>query len=160
MMPGGADNTRRLTDAQVCEIAGTSQQRRQGWVKRRWLRKAPQGGCGLRDALELTQLKALIDVLGPTDGPVAWLQVRTDLEQPFPAEQLDVVFDVQFKRAVVARADTDLRQVIAHGRPVRVVALAGLRDQTAGAFRRLAEVSGASAKSQTTRPAKRGHRTA
>jgi hypothetical protein len=74
-MPAGTDNTRRLTEAQVCEIAGTSQQRRQGWVKRRWLRKAPPGGCGLRDALELTQLKALIDVLGPTDGPVAWLQV-------------------------------------------------------------------------------------
>lgn len=158
-MPAHADNTRRLTEAQVCEITGTSQQRRQGWAKRRWLRKAPQGGCGLLDALELAQLKALIDVLGPTDGPVAWLQVRADLEQPFPAEQLDIVFDVQFKRAVVSRADTDLRAVIAHGRPIRLVALADLRDQTAGAFRRLAEIGRASAENATTKPARGGRKT-
>jgi hypothetical protein len=143
----------------VCEIAGTSQQRRQGWVKRQWLRKATRDGCGLRDALELAQLKALIDVLGPTDGPVAWLQVRTDLDEPFSTGPLDVVFDVQFKRAVVARADTDLRAVIAHGRPIRVVALASMRAHTADAFHRLAEIS-ASARSGTTKPARRGHKTA
>lgn len=157
-MPARSDTTRRLTEAQVCEIAGTSQQRRQHWVKRGWLQKAASEGCGLVDALELVQLKALIDVLGPTDGPVAWLQVRADLEQPFPVDPLDVIFDAQFKHAAVASAESDLRAMIAHGRPIRVVALAGVRAQTAEAFRRLADLVPASATSRGRQGRGRGGR--
>lgn len=141
MMPSRSDSTRRLTEAQVCEISGTSQQRRQQWVKRSWLRKATSAGCGLRDALELVQLKTLIEVLGPADGAIAWLQVREGLEQPFPADPLDVVFDSQTKEAAIVTGGTDLRAMIAHGRPIRVVALAAVRGQTAEAFRRVADLA-------------------
>lgn len=129
-------------------------------MSRDWLRKATRDGCGLRDALELVQLKALIDLLGPTDGPVAWLQVRADLEQPFPPDPLDVVFDAQLKRAVVARADSDLRAMIAHGRPIRVVALASVREQTAEAFRRLTAIAETNATSRAGKSGGRGQRTA
>jgi hypothetical protein len=162
-VPARSDATSRLTEAQVCEIAGTSQQRRQQWVKRGWLRRAGGAGCGLVDALELVQLKALIDVLGPTDGPIAWLQVRADLEQPFPADPFDVIFDAQIKHAAVARADSDLRAMISHSRPIRVVPLARARAQTTEAFRRLlrwrrralAVRRGSDEDGQGTRPAER-----
>lgn len=156
-MPAQADGKHRLTEAQVCEIAGTSPQRRQGWVKRRWLRKAPSGGCGLCDLLDLVQLKSLIDVLGPTDGPVAWLQVRVDLENLIQADPLDILFDVQLKQAVVARDDTDLRSLIAHGRPIRIVALAKLRLETAEAFRRLTDIKDSSRRGRAAKPV-RGQR--
>ena len=90
--------------------------------------------------LELVQLKALVDVLGPTDGPVAWSQVRDELAQPFLREPLDVVFDTQIKHAIVLDAVADVRSAISHGRPVRVVAMAARRQQATDAFRRLADV--------------------
>jgi hypothetical protein len=147
-----ADVKRRITEAQLCEIAGTSPQRRQGWVKRGWLRKAPRGGGGLRDVLDLVQLKSLIEVLGPTDGPVAWLQVRTDLESPFQADPLDVVFDLQLKHAIVARHDTDLRPLVSHGRPIRILALANVRLETAQAFRRVANIEQAAGRTRAAKP--------
>lgn len=140
MISTSSDAPRNLTEAQVCEIAGTSQQRRQQWVKRGLLTKVGSTGCALRDALELVQLKALVDVLGPTDGCVAWLQVREELGRTSSVASLDVLFDAQIKEATVADADCDLRRLVDHGRPVRLIALAHLRRQTEEAFRRLGEV--------------------
>jgi hypothetical protein len=103
------------------------------------------------DVLELVQLKALVDVLGPTDGPVAWSQVRDELAQPFLRAPLDVVFDTQIKHAAVIDADADLRSAISHGRPVRVVAIAERRQQATDAFRRLADVVAPSSRDRSGR---------
>jgi hypothetical protein len=149
MIARPSDEPRSLTEAQVCEIAGTSQQRRQLWVKRGLLKKVGRTGCALGDALELVQLKALVDVLGPTDGCVAWLQVRMELERTSSVDPLDVLFDAQIKEARVTDAECDLRPMVDHGRPVRLVALADLRKQTEEAFRRLGDVATSTAVSST-----------
>ena len=138
-MPARADDAGRLTEAQICEIAGTSQQRRQSWVARELLRKPPRGGCGLRDALGLAQLLRLVEVIGPTDGVAAWQQSRDELEQPFAADVLDVVFDLELKEAVVLRDSHLVAELIAHGRPVRLVRLAPRREEIRAAFQRLCE---------------------
>ncbi len=143
------DGLERLTEAQICELAGTSQQRRQTWVRRGVLPRSSGDGCGLRDALELAQLLRLVEVVGPTDGLVAWDQLREELAKPFAIDPLDVVFDTQLKRAVLVRAGEEMRPAVAHGRPVRVVPLAALRAEVSEAFRRLAQVAGKRAGGKT-----------
>lgn len=136
-MPARADDRLRLTEAQVCELVGTSQQRRQTWVARQLLRTAPKTGCGLRDALSLAQLVRLLEVLGPTDGVAAWQQSRDQLEQPLAAAVLDVVFDLQLKEAIVVSDSRRVGELVVHGRPVRLVRLGPRRAEVAAGFHRL-----------------------
>ena len=136
-MPARADDAARLTEAQICELSGSSQQRRQTWVSRGLLRKAPVTGCGLRDALGIAQLLRLVEVLGPTDGVAAWQQTRDELEQPFAAGVLDVIFDLELKDASVVRDPHLVGELVAHGRPVRLVRLGPRRAEIGAAFRRL-----------------------
>jgi hypothetical protein len=82
----------------------------------------------------------LIENLGPTDGALAWPQVRERLAQPFASDILDVLFDTQLKTAVVVDRTTDVRELIAHGRPVRLVELALRRREITEAVRRLEQV--------------------
>lgn len=145
-MPVRADDAAKLNEAQICELVGTSQQRRQTWVSRSLLRKAPTSGCGLRDALSLAQLLLLVEILGPTDGVAGWQQTRDELEQPFPAEVLDIVFDVQLKEATVMRDSQRVGELVAHGRPIRLVRLGPRRAQVAAAFDRLCAAVAPSAK--------------
>lgn len=133
----------RLSESQICEISGCSLQRRQHWVKRGLLKPTPSSGCGLRDALSLAQLLRLIDVLGPTDGVLAWSQVRGGLDQPFGAEVVGVLYDMQLKTAVVAGDATDVRKAIIHGRPVRLVELGPRHAEITEAFRRVGQAAAA-----------------
>jgi hypothetical protein len=137
-MPPRTDNA-HLSEAQICELVGTSQQRRQAWVSRKLLRKTRKSGCGLRDALELAQLLRLIEVLGPTDAVVAWGQVREQCASPFPTATLDVIFDLELKTAAVLTDSAGVRAVIEHGRPVRLVTLAPRRAEITVAFRRVVD---------------------
>lgn len=154
MVTRQADVRGRLSEAQICELTGTSQQRRQTWVRRGFLRKADRGGCGIRDALELAQLLRLVEVLGPTDGLVAWDQLKDELAKPFAIDPLDVVFDTQLKRAALVRAGEEIRPAVNHGRPVRVVALAALRAEVTDAFRRVIRVTGGRVGATSARPAR------
>jgi hypothetical protein len=149
-MPGRTDLP-RLSESQICEIAGCSLQRRQHWVKRGLLKAAAASGCGLRDALALAQLLRLIDVLGPTDGVLAWSQVRDRVGQPFGAEVVDVLYDMQLKTAVVAGQATDVRRAIIHGRPVRLVELGPRRAEITEAFRRVGQATAAAPPSSRQR---------
>ena len=156
-VPARADDAGRLTEAQICELVGTSQQRRQTWVSRALLRKAPASGCVLRDALGLAQLVRLVEVLGPTDGVAAWLQTRVELDQPFAAEVLDVLFDLELKEAIVVRETQHVGELVTHGRPVRLVRLGPRRAEVGAAFHRLCAAvaptksAEAGASAQTTR---------
>lgn len=156
-MPARPDDAGKLTEAQICELAGTSQQRRQTWVSRGLLRKAPGTGCGISDALGLAQLLRLVEVLGPTDGIAAWQQAHEELEQPFAVDVLDVVFDLELKEAVVVRDPRVVGELVAHGRPVRLVRLGTRRAEISSAFRRLCAATaplgsaGGGASAQTSR---------
>lgn len=155
-MPARADDSRRLTEAQICELVGTSQQRRQTWVSRALLRKAPANGCGPLDALGLAQLLRLVEILGPTDGVAAWQQTRDALDQPFAAKVLDVVFDLQLKEAIVVQDTRVVGELVAHGRPVRLVRLGPRREEVRAAFDRLcAAVGPAGSGSRRATPARR-----
>ena len=139
-MPASSDAT-GVTEAQICELCGTSQQRRQAWVARGLLVKAGLSGCGLRDALELAGLLQLIGTLGPTDAVLAWPQVREHLGVEGAGAILDVVFDTELKRAELLDSSAELRTLIDHGRPVQLVALAQRQREIADAFQRVADAS-------------------
>jgi hypothetical protein len=138
MMSACPDGT-YLTEAQICELCGTSQQRRQSLVKRGLLRKVATPGCVVHDALELAQLLLLIGTLGPTDAALAWRQVRGELQAQSTGDELNVLFDTELKQASVLEGSKGLRALMDHGRPVRLVALAARRSEIAVAFRRVAE---------------------
>lgn len=127
----------KLSETQICELAGVSRQRREGWVDRELLRETPAGGCELTDALAVAQLGALIAALGPTDGVAAWQQVIEEFEDCAIGETVDVLFDLQRKHAMVVGKREMLGELIDHGRPVRLVPLGPLRAEVAAAFDRL-----------------------
>lgn len=106
-------------------------------MSRGLLRAAPRGGCQRSDALGLAQARLLIDVLGPTDGAAAWQQARSEVEACEPPEGVYVLFDVELKLAAVLRETSAVGELIAHGRPVRLVALAERREEVDAAFDRL-----------------------
>jgi len=140
MVPSSSDAT-GVTEAQICELCGTSQQRRQGWAARGLLAKPRRSGCELRDALELAGLLQLVAMLGPTDAVLAWPQVRERVGAVEADAVLDVVFDTELKRAELLDSPAELRTLIAHGRPVQLVALAQRRREIAAAFQRVADAS-------------------
>lgn len=146
-MPLRSDTSAGLTEAQICEINGVSQSLRQSWVDRGLLRKAPQRGCSLADALALAALRTLFSALGPNDGTICWRELQSELAGVEVDSRLDAVFDAQYKKADLATDGPGLRQLVAHGRPVRVIPLADLRRDVRSAFERLAH--------ETRRPAKR-----
>ena len=137
------DATSTLTEAQVCEINGVSQQYRQTLVRRKLVRRAPVGGCTIRDALELAAITALSDVLPAGDLPLAVQQLSSLLGGMVPGERVDAVYDRQYKRLDVARDDAALRGMVVHGRPVSVVPLADRLSEVGDAFGRIVGLRGA-----------------
>lgn len=137
-MPARTDDSSTLSEAQLCEINGVSQQYRQALVRRNLIRRAPTGGCTLMDALELAAIIALSEVLPTGDVPLAVDQLTGLLGSAVPGNRFDVVYDRQYKRLGVARDDEELREMVVHGRPVSVVALAERLAEIGDAFRRVA----------------------
>jgi hypothetical protein len=126
-----------LTEGQICQLGGISHQRRKTWVDRRLLRDSPSEGCQRSDARGLAQLRLLFDVLGPTDGAAAWQQVGAEVEADETGGVLDILFDIELKQAKLVRKRNLVGELVAHGRPVRLVALAGRRAEIDAAFDRL-----------------------
>lgn len=126
-----------LSESQICQLAGVSHQRRKNWVERKLLREPPADGCHLSDARSLAQLRLLVDVLGPTDGAAAWQQVSATVEADETNDVLDILFDLELKQATVVHERNLVGGLLAHGRPVRLVALAGRRAEIDAAFDRL-----------------------
>jgi hypothetical protein len=135
-MPTRSDGT-WLSESQICEIIGLSRQRRQQWVDKQLLPSSPAEGCGLAEALAAAQLAALIGALGPTDGVIAWQQLRDELEDNSPLDRLDVLYDLQHKEALTLKDRQTVGDLICHGRPVCLVELGRLRKEIAEAHGRL-----------------------
>lgn len=85
----------------------------------------------------MAQLAKLIGALGPTDGVVAWKQLRPEIEDPKAGTQLDVLYDLQHKEALILKDRQTVGDLICHGRPVRLVELGRLREEIAEAHGRL-----------------------
>jgi hypothetical protein len=132
-----ATDGKTLTEGQICQLGGVSHQRRKTWVERKLLREPPAEGCHRSDARGLAQLRLLFDVLGPTDGAAAWQQVSAEIEADETGGVLDILFDIELKQATVVRKRNLVGGLVAHGRPVRLVALAGRRAEIDAAFDRL-----------------------
>jgi hypothetical protein len=143
------DVSQRLSETQVCEINGVSQQYRQSLVKRELVQAAGKG-CTLPDALELAVIKAFNDALPTSDATLATRQMKEVLADLIPGERLDAIYDRQYKRLAIARTDGDLRALVAHGRPVSVIPLSDRMAAVGDAFRRL--LAAGSAGSGSKRP--------
>ena len=121
----------------MCEIVGVTQQRRQALVGRGLLGKTPATGASIHDAIELASLVALSDRLEPSAVAVAWEQLRPTLREVI-GSRVDVIFDVQLGTITVAQSADQLRELVAHGRPVRVIALGERLQAVRDGFRRWA----------------------
>jgi hypothetical protein len=139
-MPERSDIPPTLTEAQICEINGVSQQYRKTLVRRKIVRPAQPNGCTVRDALELAAIIALKQALAPSDVVLALPQLAEHLGASLPGGRLDAVYDRQHKRLLVARDDASLRAMLLHGRPVSVIPLAERLADVADACRRIASV--------------------
>jgi hypothetical protein len=126
-----------LSEGQICQLAGVSHQKRKTWVKRKLLREPPDEGCHRSDARSLAQLRLLFDTLGPTDGAAAWQQVGAEVEADETGGVLDILFDIELKQATVVRERDLVGELLTHGRPVCLVALAARRAEIDAAFDRL-----------------------
>jgi hypothetical protein len=138
-MAGRADA--RLSEAKICEIAGSSQQQRQQLVSRGLLRAAPDAGCTLRDAIELAALLRLQEQLETRAATLAWSQLRRELAALVPGSRLDAVFDLRLGRLALARADDELTDAVRTGGPVQVIEIGRRLQEVGDAFRRWAEVA-------------------
>ncbi len=132
-----ADASGHLSEARICELTGTSQQRRQTWVSRGLLVKASEGGCSLDDALALAQLLRLVTAFGPTDGVAAWQQTRDELDQSELGADVHVLFDLELKKAIVIQDLGRVGERVVEGRPFKLARLGPRRAEVADAFRRL-----------------------
>ena len=82
-------------------------------------------------------LARVSSVIGTTDAPVAWLQIRPALPKVDKPE-LDVIFDTQHKEAVVTSNLKGAAVAMRHGRPLRVFSIAEDVREIRRAFRRVA----------------------
>jgi hypothetical protein len=130
---------RLLSEERLCEIAGVNRSTRRNWAERGLLH-IRTSGCQSIDAVELVVLDRLTDVLGGTDAPIAWLQVRADVGAA-EHDELDLIFDTQHKEAQLLSAGAPLELArLRHGRPIRVVPMTeAIRDIKAAFDRVTAE---------------------
>lgn len=124
-----------ISELRLCEIAGVSRTTRRDWAKRNLLRA--RDTYEELDAVELCILARLSNVLGSTDAPVAWLQIRNSLPTT-PTRELDIVFDTQHKLAFITNNLKLTVGGIRHGRPVRAFSIAADIREIREAFGRVA----------------------
>ena len=122
MMARNPDGQTGLSEALLCEVVGCSPQLRRTWIKRGLL-ASTRGPLGELDALELATLSRLQEALGPRDCGLVWSSVRQLLRDELVRGRWDLVVDLQYKTASVARDDEAVAKSVRHGRSVRVLPL-------------------------------------
>lgn len=135
-MPGRADrqNENLLSEVRLCELVGVLRPTRRAWARKGFLRT--QRAYGELDAVELATFARLSQCLGAADTAIAWSQVRPSLRQRLPSATLEIVFDLQFKKASLVNTDAELGVAVRHGRPTRVIPLGEHLADVREAFRR------------------------
>jgi hypothetical protein len=117
MEPGAS-----LSEERLCEIAGINRSTRHNWAKRGLLELAQD--YREADAVEAAVLARLFSILGTSDAPVAWVQIRSVLPDFWDVGGLDLLFDTQHKEALLASEGGAFeRERFRHSRPLRVVFL-------------------------------------
>lgn len=140
-MATAADGAPTLSEERLSEIAGVNRSTRNNWAKRGLLALADE--YGESDAVEVAVLARLFAILGTSDAPIAWQQIRAELPALWGADGLDLVFDTQHKEAFLAAAGPALeRERFRHGRPLRVVFLSDTIRDIRVAFQRVATLTG------------------
>jgi hypothetical protein len=125
-----------LSESLICTLADVRRQTRGRWADSGLLRRRARDEYTVRDLLDLVACKALIDVLGPTDGRGAWRQVRDAYSQQLPVGRLDVVFSEADHEAHLVTQDVELARAVRHGRPIRVIPLEREINRARNAFDR------------------------
>jgi hypothetical protein len=127
----------RISAEQLCQLLGVAHQTRQQWQKRGWVAPIPNG-ARLVETLELAAFVAINHALRPRNVAIAWPQVQPELKTRIPGEEIDVVFDMQIRRATVASSLEELADYVRVGHPVHVVRLGPPLRQARDAFALLA----------------------
>jgi hypothetical protein len=129
----------RISQETLCEIAGTSVSVRREWAKKKRLRERGRAGYEEEDAVELAALRALIEGLGPTDGAIAWSQLRPELANRANDPDLVAVYDAQEKSASLEASLGGLRSRLTFGHHIAIVDMADPIERIRQAFRRVAD---------------------
>lgn len=139
-MPDGSDGL-RASEALICEVAGVSQSLRHNWTTKYELRRRPRGMYEEHDARELAALKAILDVLGPADGAIAWGLVRAQLANVSDETPLVLLYDLQDKDATLASVMPALVEALPYGHRVLAARLDDPLARASRAFRRAANAA-------------------
>jgi hypothetical protein len=131
-----SDGPPTISEERLCEIAGVNRTTRRKWAKRGLLR-ARKSGYEESDAVELSILNRLSTTLGPFDAAVAWRQIRDEVGNQEGSAKIDLVFDTQYKHALLTTGLARLGPKLRHGRPVRVISLNDAIEEIRQAFERL-----------------------
>ncbi len=130
------DGSATISEERLCEIAGVNRTTRRKWAKRGLLR-ARKTGYEESDAVELAVLNRLTALLGPSDGPLAWKQTRPEIAKQRSSAQVDLIFDQQYKEALLTTRVGSIGTRLRHGRPVRVINLSDVISEIRQVFKRL-----------------------
>jgi hypothetical protein len=110
----------KVAEATLCEIAGVTRQRRDGWVSRGLLEKraatAPR-----RELIALVVLRCLHDALTPVEAALAWKELEPSFKERVPTASLWVVYDLQYGEAHLAETAEGVLKHATGGGAVRVV---------------------------------------
>ncbi len=98
------------------------------------------GGCTLSDAFELFVLSKLLATIGPRDTGFVWPEIQSALREKLLVGGLvDLVVDLQTKRAVIVQDRDQLMAAVRTGRATCVFPLADELAALRENFQRLAE---------------------
>jgi hypothetical protein len=137
-VPARSDATQILEETVLCELADIKRSRRQAWAKDELLRKAVRGGkYGESDAVEAVVLARLVGVLGYEDAVIAWRMVQPQLARQQVGANVEVLYDLTAKAALVATSDGEIAAFARRGNPVRLVSLDVVITDVRAAFARV-----------------------
>lgn len=136
-MPPAPDGTKRTSEQQLSELVGIAAPLRQDWAKRGRLERRGRAGYKEADAVELAALKAMVDALGASDGPIAWAATRSTISAHADDPELVLVFDVQDKTAHAVSDMSLVRRAAPYGHRVLIVDLANPIQRVRAAFERV-----------------------
>jgi hypothetical protein len=132
----GSDDQKRISQSLLCEIVGSSASTHNSWINKGRLERRPSKHYEEEDAVNFAVLRALMEGLGPTDGPLAWDQLD-ELQDRVDEPDLVALFDRQDKKGSLVSAMTELRGKHSYGHPLAVVDLADPIERVRVAFQRL-----------------------